>query len=94
MARTAEGPLVCPRCEDELNAIADFAQACAHPADTGVSLDSMNERLDLSPPINPWENDETRQRLQRIGRQLRTAYRHDPGPSTTQLGTRGFSHAG
>ncbi len=83
VARSAEGPLVCLRCDadfdTDFDSNADLAQACTHPADTGVSLDSVDSRPDLTPPINLLEREETHRHLRRIGRRLRTAYRHDPG---------------
>jgi hypothetical protein len=83
VARSVEGPLVCPRCDEEfeteVSATTDFARACAYPTDTGVSLDSVASKCDLAPPINFLEQEETHRHLRRIGRRLRTAYRHDPG---------------
>ncbi len=82
VARAVEGPLICPRCDEEFEtefkAASRFADACAHPADTGVSLDSVDSTPDLAPPINLLEREETHRHLRRIGRRLRTAYRHDP----------------
>ena len=87
VAGSVEGPLICPRCDErfdtELNTVTNFAHACVHPADTGVSLDSIDSKPDLAPPINRLEQEETHQRLRRIGRSLRTAYRHDPGFGTS-----------
>jgi len=81
VARSVEGPLVCPRCyeefDNESHTPADFARACVHPSDTGVSLDSVDSKPDLTPPINLLEQEETHRHLRRIGRHLRTAYRHD-----------------
>jgi hypothetical protein len=73
VARSVEGPLVCPRCDEE------FDSEFSAPADTGVSLDSVASKPDLTPPINLLEQEETHRNLRRIGRRLRTAYRHDPG---------------
>lgn len=86
VARSAEGPLICPRCDEDFDPVCStasgFAQACAHPADTGVSLDSVASKPDLTPPINLLEREETHRRLRRIGRRLRTAYRHDSNYGT------------
>ena len=91
VARSAEGPLVCPRCDADFDTdcdadidadfdpAADLIQACAHPTDTGVSLDSVASEPNLTPPINLLEREETHRHLRHIGRRLRTAYRHDPG---------------
>lgn len=81
VARSAAGPLVCPRCDVHLEA--DISHSCTQPADTGVSLDSVECEIDLTPPINLLEREETRRNLRRIGRHLRTAYRHDPGFAAT-----------
>ena len=86
VARSVEGPLVCPRCDEDFepetdsgfHSAVDFSRACVHPADTGVSLDSVDSVADLAPPINLLEREETHRHLRRIGRRLRTAYRHDP----------------
>lgn len=83
MAPSAHGRLACPRCGAYLDAGADFAEVYAHPADTGVSLDSVARRPDLTPPINPLEREQTHRHLRRIGRQLRTGYRHDPSFGST-----------
>jgi hypothetical protein len=82
VARSVEGPLICPRCDEEFdaefNTVTDFTQAYSNPTDTGVELDSIDSKPDLAPPINLLEREETHRHLRRIGRRLRSAYRHDP----------------
>ena len=79
VASSVNGPLVCSRCEASFDTGASFTSATSRPADSGVSLESIEERPNLEPPINPRESAQTQEQLRRIGRQLRTAYRHDPG---------------
>ena len=79
MAPSSHGRLACPRCGAFLDAAgAEHSEAYSHPADTGVPLDSVQRQPDLAPPINPMEREQTHRHLRRIGRQLRTGYRHDP----------------
>ncbi len=78
VARATSGPLVCSRCELEL-----AVPACADQlADTGIGLESYDVPCDLAPPIDILEKEQTRQRLRRIGRQLRASYRADAGLGT------------
>lgn len=84
VAPSSHGRLACPRCGAYLDAAeAEYAEAYSHPADTGVSLDSVEKQPDLSPPINPLERELTHRHLRRIGRQLRTGYGHDSNFSTS-----------
>ena len=75
VARHTQGPLVCSRCQLEL------AEASGTlPADSGISLDSFDTsaKEDLSSPRDVLAEDESRQQLRRIGRQLRTSYQVEP----------------
>lgn len=72
VAKSVEGPLVCTRCEAEFE-----IPGRSTPADHGVSLEAIDQSRQPVAPLDPWEKDEMEQRLRRIGRQLRSAYRHD-----------------
>ncbi len=77
VACSVDGPLVCSRCEAVFEIANEFAQTSAQPVDSGVSLETFDQPVDLSPPLNPVEREQTHQRLRHIGRQLRTAYRFE-----------------
>jgi hypothetical protein len=89
VAPSGQGRLACPRCGAYLDDAADFAGVYAHPADSGVSLDNIEIRPDLTPPINPLEREQAHRHLRRIGRQLRTGYRHEPSFGSTPRRTWG-----
>lgn len=76
MPQTKPGRPACAKCGAYLDDGAELAQAYAHPSDLGVSLDAADHRADLTPPINATERERTHWHLRRIGRQLRTGYRH------------------
>jgi len=67
VARSASEPLICPRCEHEL----EPAATCV-PSDAGIALDSFDQpsKEDIAPPINWVEQEQTRQRLREIDRKL------------------------
>ena len=70
MARHAQGPIVCPRCQLQL--------AAAHTVnlgDAGIELDwfDASAKEDLTLPGDMLAEEESRQRLRRIGRQLRAS---------------------
>ncbi len=69
VANIASEPLVCPRCRRPLETL----ESMATPKDDGISLESFDapEPEDLSPPADWMEQDEPRQRWQKIGRTLR-----------------------
>ncbi len=72
VARSPQGPLVCSQCEHE-----QLAVESPRPLDTGVPLASfdvgqVDGKQDLAPPIGSLESEQTRQKLRRIGRKLRT----------------------
>jgi len=83
LARGASGPLVCPQCECDLPTItskkgtskkvaANQGTTSGHmPSDSGIALDSYDEKKIESPPrLDVFDQDELRQQLQRIGRKL------------------------
>ncbi len=74
VARSAREPLICPRCEGEL------APAMATvPSDAGIDLESFDQPVEdnLAPPIDWLTQEETRQRMRAIDRQLHHSYRSD-----------------
>ncbi|MCG8450456.1 MAG: hypothetical protein MI725_12880 [Pirellulales bacterium] len=79
VARQTEGPLVCPRCQLEL-----VEAAPSRPADSGIALDRFDAaaKQDLTLPRDVVAEEESRQRLRRIGRQLRSSFRYDPPRNT------------
>ncbi|QEG33151.1 hypothetical protein [Bythopirellula goksoeyrii] len=74
VARSSQGPLVCPCCRRELN-LGNLADV----ADTGISLDCYEqEPHEYEPsarPIDSISQGESYEKLRRIGRQLRSPYR-------------------
>lgn len=74
VARSSQGPLVCPCCRRELN-LGNLADV----ADTGISLDCYeqepNECEPSARPIDSISQGESHEKLRRIGRQLRSPYR-------------------
>ncbi len=73
VARGANGPLVCPRCELDLPAIPASHGTISDGmlSDTGIALDLYDEKKSESPPrIDLLDQDELRQQLRRIGRKL------------------------
>lgn len=77
VARAVDGPLVCTRCEAEFDLNDRLSASAAQVVDTGVELEAMDRQRFQEVPPNPWQRDETSERLRRIGQQLRTAYRHE-----------------
>ena len=78
VARSADGPLICTRCEAVFELSSNTAPEQGQVADTGLALEEMDRHHETSSPLSPWDREEMEQRLRRIGQQLRTAYRHDP----------------
>lgn len=76
----------------------EFVQASAHPADSGVSLESFDQPVDLSPPLDPLEREQTHRQLRRIGRQLQSTYRHEAAeilrPEQKSWGPEALEHLG
>ena len=77
VAKSAEGPLVCTRCESEFELSGKENQQPPQPSDTGVLLEGYDRPRSAEIGASPWEQDETEDRLRRIGMQLRLAYRHE-----------------
>lgn len=74
VARHTHGPLVCSRCQVE------FEDAnLLRPADGGISLDEFDREAEevFASPRDLLADDDSRQRLRQIGRQLRTSYHVD-----------------
>ena len=71
VARLVDGPLVCSCCRQEL-----ARDPARELSDTGIDLD--NPKSDEDPWFRSYfEDEETRQRTRKIGRQLRNPYRFD-----------------
>lgn len=77
VAKSMAGPLVCTRCETELEVSDHAIQAASAPVDSGVELDGLDRSHTYQTMASPWRSDEAGDRLRRIGNQLRTAYRHE-----------------
>lgn len=84
VAKSTEGPLVCTRCEAQFEHAEQDDQQASHPSDTGLLLEGYDRSRRSELGKNPWAEDETEDRLRRIGLQLRTAYRHQSKPGATR----------
>ena len=78
VARHTQSPLVCPRCQLEL---ADRVQT--QPADSGIALAAYDRKApqDSPLPTNEMAEEDSRQRMRQIGRQLRMSYKFDQARS-------------
>ena len=76
VARTSQGPLLCPRCSRELQ-----HGTLAEVADAGIALDSYGsapaKNEALTKPIPGVQQEASREKLKRIGRQLRSPYQEE-----------------
>ncbi len=76
VARNSQGPLVCPSCRRELK-LGNLTDV----ADTGIALDCFSHESavceSISKPIDRIAQEESREKLKRIGRQLRSPYREE-----------------
>ncbi|MEM8945320.1 MAG: hypothetical protein AAGD11_09065 [Planctomycetota bacterium] len=74
VARAANEPLCCPRCQHELG-----STVAANPSDVGISLDSFDQPAtdELAPPVDWLTDAETSERLREIDRTLSRTYRRD-----------------
>lgn len=86
VARSSQGPLVCPSCRRELK-----RGTLTDVADTGIALDCFSHESanckPISKPIDSIAQEESREKLKRIGRQLRSPYRGEiksPSPASLQ----------
>lgn len=73
VARAANEPLSCPRCQREL------APMSVTPSDAGIALDTFDPPVidDLAPPVTWLAQEETQDRLREIDRKLNKTYRRD-----------------
>lgn len=73
MARGADGPLVCPRCELDFSPPVDRHDAISGnvPADSGIALDSLDHQsAEWSPHADAAQQEQLRQQLRRIASKL------------------------
>ncbi len=82
VVRSTRGPLVCSQCERE---IAQRAVVDSTPADCGVALASFDSASpqDLASPVDFAGQEQTKQQLRKMGRQLRAKYRPKAGTGET-----------
>jgi len=79
VASSAREPLVCPRCRSDLDLTGIAALKANGPKDDGIALESFDRSAaeDLSAPVDWSEQEDSRQRLQQIGRKLRGSSQYE-----------------
>ena len=82
VASSAKGPLLCSQCEREVGERVDQIIDTRRPTDSGVPLETFDakreaERKAFAPPIDELERQQTKQRMRRLGRQLRSTPSRD-----------------
>ena len=82
VVRSAQGPLLCTQCEQEVGEPLVSQESCHCPSDTGLSLDAFDAQQaaaeeELASPICEHQREQSSERLRWIDRQLHRSYRSD-----------------
>ena len=89
VARSASEPLMCPRCQRELDPVA----TCV-PSDAGIELESFDRPSteELAPPVDWFKQEQTLQRLREIDHKLNSSSRSGTSSAVAPILQRTWSN--